>query len=575
METSGLRTTSTQPDYHNITTYLQELLDSAPDAIIVVNAHGEIVLASMQVTPLFGYQRDELLGQSVDLLLPDELRGRHAQHRATYIAAPRTRPMGTDLHLGARRKDGTTFPVEISLSATQTPAGLLVMSVIRDVSERAAFTAELERLVEQRTAHVDTLVSFSQALLAAPDTETVLQLALQQAMQLAPQVQVGSVYLHDPSDDMLVVRADTRRDQPNAVGTRWSPYGTPVGIMLAKHQSMVLHSQHDILTQLEQFASYDVDATLDRAEVSALPTGAVLLSLNVHDQSIGVLALLRLAGEGVLADLPLRTLTTLANLTAIALVERQRQVQVAHLEAQHRSMTERVSAVEAAMLQAARMAAIGQLSASIAHEINNPLYAARNGLYLLEQDLPEEHRSSRFLALARQELGRIAGIIERMREFYRPHLSTFQMCQLNLILEDTLALVQLDARYKAISVVCSPDASLPAVPGNVDQLRQVFLNLTMNALEAMPNGGTLTIFTTFNARFVTVAVCDTGIGIPNDVRERLFEPFFTNKQNGTGLGLSISAHIVTQHGGHISVESHEGAGSTFYVVLPRQTEEDG
>jgi two-component system NtrC family sensor kinase len=105
---------------------------------------------------------------------------------------------------------------------------------------------------------------------------------------------------------------------------------------------------------------------------------------------------------------------------------------------------------------------------------------------------------------------------------------------------------------------------------NADQLRQVFLNLTLNAIDAMPQGGTLTVRTIAGSTVAVVEIQDSGIGIPPDIRARLFEPFFTNKPQGTGLGLSISAHIVTQHGGQIEVESVEGQGSTFRVVLSHQ-----
>jgi signal transduction histidine kinase len=125
-------------------------------------------------------------------------------------------------------------------------------------------------------------------------------------------------------------------------------------------------------------------------------------------------------------------------------------------------------------------------------------------------------------------------------------------------------------RYTAIQVIFTPAPDLSPVHGNSDQLRQVFLNLVLNAMDAMPHGGTLTVRTVAGPTVAVVEVQDTGIGMPAAVRERLFEPFFTNKPQGTGLGLSISAHIITQHGGHIEVESSEGQGSTFRVVLPYQ-----
>jgi two-component system NtrC family sensor kinase len=172
--------------------------------------------------------------------------------------------------------------------------------------------------------------------------------------------------------------------------------------------------------------------------------------------------------------------------------------------------------------------------------------------------------------MARDQLARIAGIIERMRDFYRPARGEMASYDLNHLLEETLALAGLNLRHGAIRMIFTPARDLPEVVCNGDQLRQVFLNLVLNAIEAMPEGGTLTVRTEARPQFAVVEVQDTGIGIPDEIRPRLFEPFFTNKAAGTGLGLSISAHIVTQHGGQLEVESGEGQGSTFRVILPYQ-----
>jgi two-component system NtrC family sensor kinase len=184
--------------------------------------------------------------------------------------------------------------------------------------------------------------------------------------------------------------------------------------------------------------------------------------------------------------------------------------------------------------------------------------------------LPSALRDLPFLGIARDELARIAGIIERMRDFYRPDRGESAPCDINRLLEGTLTLAGLNTRYSAIQVIFTPAPELPPIYGNSDQLRQVFLNLILNAIDAMPKGGTLAVRTVAGPTVVLIEIQDTGIGIPDDIRARLFEPFFTNKPNGTGLGLSISAHIVTQHNGQIEVESSPGQGSTFRVVLPYQ-----
>ena len=136
----------------------QSLLESAPDAIVIIDPNGQIVLANSQAERVFGYDRVELIGQPIEMLLPERLRTRHTQHRATYDAEPHTRPMGVGLDLVARHRDGAEFPVEISLSPLQTEEGLLVTRVIRDITERKQAADELERQVRRRTAHLNALL---------------------------------------------------------------------------------------------------------------------------------------------------------------------------------------------------------------------------------------------------------------------------------------------------------------------------------------------------------------------------------------------------------------------------------
>ncbi len=293
--------------------------------------------------------------------------------------------------------------------------------------------------------------------------------------------------------------------------------------------------------------------------------------------AIGVLLLLRTLGTGAFAAEARGTLEGLANLAAAAILEARSSgavttltSQVAQLEEQQRALAARLTSAETAMLQGARLAAVGQLAASIAHEINNPLYAVRNCLHLLEEDLPTALRDSEYLVLARDQLARIAGIIERMRDFYRPSRGDMTLHNLNTLLEDTLALAGLQTRPAVIQVIFSPANDLPMIVCSGDQLRQVFLILILNAIDAMPDGGTLTVRTIAGSTVAVVEVQDTGVGIPDNIRAHLFDAFFTTKPTGTGLGLSISAHIVTQHGGQINVESGAGQGSIFRIALPLQ-----
>jgi two-component system NtrC family sensor kinase len=403
----------------------------------------------------------------------------------------------------------------------------------------------------------------------------VLRRALDHAMTLVPGAQRGAIYLYDAVDQRLALRASVGFDRlPDFSRT---PELGLIGRAFTTREAQLCQSAEEWLALAQAHGHGEPQQQIAALQLEGPPSGVVAIPLIAYEQAIGVLFLLRVSGEGAFGVEARATLEGLANLTAAAIQEERRTRetatlanQLAHLEEQQRTLTERLTSVEAGMLQAARLAAVGQLAASIAHEINNPLYAARNCLYLLEGDLPAELRDSEYLTIARDQLARIAGIIERMREFYRPSRGDLAPADLNKLLENTLALVGLNTRHAAIKVVFTPDLTLPPVLCNADQLRQVFLNLTLNAIDAMPHGGALIVRTIAGPTVAVVEVQDTGIGIPEDIRARLFEPFFTNKPQGTGLGLSISAHIVTQHGGQIEVESVEGQGSTFRVVLSYQ-----
>jgi two-component system NtrC family sensor kinase len=558
-----------------IETTFQALLEAAPDAIVIVDQIGRIIMANSQTERLFGYSRTELIGQLVEMLLPEHLRAVHTRHRAGYVAAPRTRPMGIGLDLVARHKDGSLIPVEISLSSIPADDGLLVTSVIRDVSERKRAADELERQVQRRTAHLNVLLELSKELLTARGLDGILQRVLSHAMALVPEAQRGAIYLYDETSERLALRA-------SAGLSPLSSFSVPVdlgviGLAFASRRVQVTESVAEFVALVPEIAGAERQSLLRTLDLQEVPSGVVAIPLIAHDQAIGVLRLIRTSGEGPFAAEARATLEGLANLAAAAILEEHSaraaatlSSQVEHLEEQQRSLAARLTSAEAAGLQAARLAAVGQLAASIAHEINNPLYAARNSLYLLEDDLPVDLRGSTYLGIARDQLARIARIIERMRDFYRPDRGELAPADINDLLEGTLALTGLNLRHVAIDLIFTPAPELPSVVGNGDQLRQVFLNLILNAIDAMPNGGTLTVRTIAEPSVAVIEIADSGIGIPADIRPRLFEPFFTNKSNGTGLGLSISAHIVTQHGGQIEVESSEGQGSTFRVILPYQ-----
>ncbi len=226
------------------------------------------------------------------------------------------------------------------------------------------------------------------------------------------------------------------------------------------------------------------------------------------------------------------------------------------------------------LVQAHKLKAVGTLTAGVAHELNNPINNIMLTAALLEEDyadLPDEER----LDMVRDLVGeseRAQKIVRNLLDFARESTIQSGAIRPERLVEETLQLAMNQIKLAKVKVKGEVDENLPVIHGDFQQIVQVFLNLVLNALEAMPDGGTLTIsISTSRARdFVSFQFKDTGTGIPEHVIGNIFDPFFTTKPGakGTGLGLSVSLGIIRQHGGDIQVKSEPGFGTTFVVLLP-------
>ena len=225
-------------------------------------------------------------------------------------------------------------------------------------------------------------------------------------------------------------------------------------------------------------------------------------------------------------------------------------------------------------LEAAKMAAVGEMAAGIAHELNNPLTTISGFAELILEELPPDSTQRADLELIVREARRARDVVRRLLDFARQSESVRVPANVNELIEETLDLMKHLLHTSGIDVVRDFASPLPEIPLDRNQIKQVLLNLFHNALHAMPTGGRLSIRTQRRRRdsrsWVAIAIRDTGMGIAPEVIGRVFEPFFTTRahEGGTGLGLSVSYGIVVNHGGDIEVESEVGKGSCFTVWLP-------
>ncbi len=227
------------------------------------------------------------------------------------------------------------------------------------------------------------------------------------------------------------------------------------------------------------------------------------------------------------------------------------------------------------LTQAEKMAAVGKLSASIAHEINNPLYGIRNVLEKVRDEVAVGDKHKNFLGLAIQECNRIHRLIQSLNDFHRPSSQELEWLDLNDTLDDLLLLMGENLNHKGIRLIRDYSPDLPNIRCVPDQIKQVVLNLLNNAQEAIANGsGEIVLRTRGEHGRVWIDLEDNGLGIPPENLKRIFEPFFTTKSEvkGIGLGLSVSYGIIQAHGGTIEIESKPGQGTRFRVTLPAQSD---
>jgi two-component system NtrC family sensor kinase len=244
------------------------------------------------------------------------------------------------------------------------------------------------------------------------------------------------------------------------------------------------------------------------------------------------------------------------------------------LEENVKQRTAELVAMQARVAQSERLASLGMLAAGVAHEVNNPLGGILALTGLTVEDMPKDDPNRENLAEVIRQTERCRDIVKGLLEFSRQSKGNTEPVDLNKVLQDTLSLVEKQALFFNIDVVWNLDPELPRVIADRSQFQQVFMNILMNAVQAMNERGTITIVTRYDrsSNSAEAAISDTGQGVPPEEIDRIFDPFFTTKESGhgTGLGLSIAYGIVTSHRGTIFVQSEVGKGSMFTIRMPAE-----
>jgi len=407
-----------------------------------------------------------------------------------------------------------------------------------------------EQMLRQRNQELAALDEINRAISSSLDLDEVLVSALNGLGRLV-EADVLAVALTDEATQDWVIRAAR----------------SPAGVWL---EGRVISQADDPL----QRATAEVRPILKRGITAGFwnralelsPLDVLCVPLAKNDETVGMLLAVGQTGRLREQDI------ALASHVAATLVVAVEKAWLFHdLEA----FADEIERSQSQLIQAEKMAAVGRLTASLAHEINNPLQAIQNSLHLAAHAGLDEQQRRRFLEMAQTEVNRLIQIVHRMLDFYRPS-SAMRRIDINRPVEDALAIASKRLQQSRIQVEARLTPGLPLVKGTANQLTQVFLNIVINAIEAMSEGGTLWVGTAHHAEAgqVVAAFRDNGPGIASEVRDHLFEPFHTSKATGTGLGLAISYGIVERHNGTIEVESPASGGTTFIIRLPEDPDPD-
>ncbi len=528
--------------YDGIRQRYENLIEAAPDAMIFVNRDYEIVLVNAQMERLFGYAQKEVVGKRLDILIPERFRKRHRGFVADFFSNPRVRAMGSDLRIYGLKKDGAEFRADISLSPMQVEGGLLATAAIRDITERV----EAQELIE-RNYHIQRVIN---ELLKVSLSPVPLDEQLDRALDLILSVPYlapgskGSIYLAAEGGDELILKTDRGLTAPERAACGRVPFGRCLCGRAA--------------AECELIFSECIDEGHEIRFEGMLPHGHYCVPIVSGENPLGVITI-------HLEEMHKRDSAEEAFLSAVAdtlagVIERRRA------EEEKRRLQEQ-------LVQSEKLAALGRIAANVAHEIRNPLTSVGGFARRLLKKIPGGTTEREYADSIVSEVAALENILRDVLAYAAVSVLNEEETNIIEVLDRALAAYEKSLKEHAITIERSYGET-PAIRIDRERVKEVVGNLLSNAVEAMPGGGTINVSAFMEAvretPYVAVRISDTGEGIPEEMLDKVFEPFFTTRvaKRGIGLGLPICRRIMEEHGGFITVQSTVGNGTAFAIYFP-------
>jgi PAS domain S-box-containing protein len=520
------------------------VVETAPDAVISIDESGAILFANPATARIFGYDPTELIGKPLTILMPEFLRKLHENGFSRYLATGQRHINWQGTELTGLRKNGQEFPVEISFGELSRDGHKVFTGFIRDISER-------KQAEEMRAAHALQIAVRADVSIAFGKEESLKAILGQCSEAIVRHLDAAFARIWTLSDDGKMLELQASAGMYTHLDGLHSeiPMGQFKIGMIAQERKP--HLTNDVLNN---------PRISDRAwaEKEAMASFAGY-PLCVGDRTIGVLAMF---SRKQLTPDTTETLASGADLIAQGIERKRAQ--------------EALQMTQAELARVSRLTTMGELAASIAHEVNQPLTAVTNNsnacLRLLAAGNLQPEVLRRVLEEIVADATRASAVVTRIRGFIKKAPAEKNKLNMNEVIQEVLTLADRELYENRVRLDRQLTGALPLVLADRVQMQQVLLNLIMNGIEAMAEVTNRPRSLCMQSRIdesgdILVAVRDSGTGLGSGA-DRVFTPFFTTKANGMGMGLSISRSLVESHGGRLWAAPNVPHGAVFYFTLP-------